>query len=116
MSKEEFRQLFLTNVASALADAEGQLGRKLSKDFDVELHGAGCTGEVISPVQALDRIYLGDDVFFRIIDIGVKSVTKDRAVVFVRVSAHPPSKFSDTWNTPKGNGPFKVVASMQIRQ
>lgn len=117
MNKAEFQQLFLDNVRQALGYAEQETSRHVSDEFDVELHGAGISGEIISPVRAVDLMYVGEDRFYRIIDIGVKAVIKDRAVVFVRISDHHPSSFRDTWNTPKGNGPFKVIepANIQVK-
>jgi hypothetical protein len=115
MHKEEFAQLFLKNVQAALAEAETRLGVAFAPEFEIEFHGCGVPGDTISPQRAVDIMYLGEDRFYRIVDIGVKSVTKNKATIFVRVSGHRPSSFEETWNTPKGNGPFKIIESMSLR-
>jgi hypothetical protein len=110
MDKQEFQQLFLRNVSKALESAEKIVGIPLLAGFEIEFHGGGVSGEIISQDRAVDIMYLGENKFYRIIDIGVKYIDdNNRAVVFVRISAHQPSTFEDTWNNPKGNGPFKII-------
>ena len=114
MLKQEFTELFLKCAHDALAYAEKKLGMPLSDDFDVELHGAGVSGEIISRDRALELLYLGEDRFWRIIDVGVKAVVGGKPRLFVRSSGHEPSSFEETCNTPPGNGPFKVVELLNI--
>jgi hypothetical protein len=114
MNKQEFAELFLRCARQALASAQKQLGVPLSDDFDIELHGAGVPGELVSQRRAVDLMYVGEGLFYRIIDIGVKAVIKGKAILFVRISAHQPSSFEQTWNTPKGNGPFKIIEPTNI--
>ena len=58
--------------------------------------------------STLDRLYLGESMYFREIDLGVIQVQGDRAVVFVRPSGHPPGRWSET-RDPGGHGPFQQV-------
>jgi hypothetical protein len=111
MTKEEFRELFLKNVRLALADAKRQVDIPLSSEFDIELHGGGVPGEIITLERAVDVMYLGENLFYPFIDIGVVAVTKGRPRIFVRITGYPPSAFDLTWNTPKGNGPFRVLGA-----
>jgi len=69
----------------------------------------------MTPDEVLEELYLGPDKFFRIVDVAVLRVLRDRCVVFVRVSGHPPASFADTWNQPKGSGPFKQLESLAIQ-
>jgi len=115
MRKDEFGELFVRCARQVLANAQQQFDVPMSDDFDVELHGAGLTGQVVDQDRAVDLMYLGKDLFYRIIDIGVKAVVKNRPILFVRISAHEPAEFRQTWNTPKGNGPFKIIAPSNMR-
>ncbi len=63
--------------------------------------------------EALDHIYLGDDRFYRIIDVAIKEVLPAESVAFLRVSGHPPDEFSKTWN-PSSTGPFKQILAANI--
>jgi hypothetical protein len=63
--------------------------------------------------EALDRIYLSDDRFYRVIDVAIRRIFSDRIEVFVRVSGHPPGQFSQTWD-PAGSGPFKQMLAEPI--
>jgi hypothetical protein len=114
MNKQEFGQLFLRCARQALASTQKQLDVPLADDFDIELHGAGISGELISCDRAVELMYIGENLFYRIIDIGVKAVIKNRAIIFARISAHHPLSFEETWNTPKGNGPFKIIETKNI--
>jgi hypothetical protein len=113
MDKESFRKLFIGNVKKAIRNAE-TIVPKRSDTFEVELHGAGFPGVIMSPDDALEHMYIDESQFYRDIDVGVKSFLKGRWIVFVRISAHSPAKFTDTWNTPVGNGPFKVIEPIRI--
>jgi hypothetical protein len=64
----------------------------------------------------VDELYVGPDRFYRVVDVGVVEVQRDRTVIFMCVSGHPPSSFADTWNQPKGAGPFKQIESAVIRR
>ena len=113
MDKSEFQQLFLHTVHRALENVSRGIGIPLSAEFDIELHGGGVPGEIISQDRAVDIMYLGEDKFYRVIDVGVKHIdSNNRARVFVRISSHQPSTFENTWNDPPGTGPFKVIDPM----
>jgi hypothetical protein len=108
MEKSEFRQLFVRAISTALERARQRNDALAPADYKIELHGGGISGQIMDLDQAVDTMYLGPDVFYRIIDVGVKDIGNE-IVIFVRISSHHPSAFDDTWNTPKGSGPFKVL-------
>ena len=114
MNKEDFGALFLVNVGRSLERAGTVVGAVLPSEFDIELHGGGVSGKITSLSDAINIMYLGENSFYGVIDIGVKSIVRGKPVVFVRISDHRPSSFENTWNMPKGNGPFKVIEPMEI--
>jgi len=109
MDKESFMRLFVKNVDAAIMRAEEILNRKLTRNMVFELHGVGHSGVRLLLDEVLSRIYISDTEFYRIIDILVKTVTVGEEVIFVRVSEYKPEVFEKTWNTPDGNGPFRVL-------
>ena len=68
----------------------------------------------MTPDEALENLYLGPHAFFRIVDVAVLRILKDRCVVFIRVSGHKPAAFAETWNQPEGSGPFKQIDAETI--
>jgi|ERR1051326_745276 hypothetical protein len=115
MNKEQFRALFLDKVSQILAKAQSRIGVPIASNFDIELHGGGIPGKKVPLDQALDTMYINEALFFPIIDIGVKAVTRGTPLIFVRISDFPPSPFSKTWNTPPGSGPFKEIEFMSVK-
>src|SRR5262245_25234681 len=116
MDKDEFRQLFVCTVHRAFEAVQKQIEILPSADFEIELHGGGVSGEIVSQDRAVDIMYLGAKKFYRVIDVGVKSVdSNNRVRVFVGISSHQPSSFDDTWNDPPGNGPFKVIVPVTLK-
>jgi hypothetical protein len=115
ISKKQFSLLFANALEIAAIQAEKQLNRAISHHFEIELHGAGKSGFIVSPIEAIDLIFLGEDRFYRIIDIAVIAVYPSKTRIFMRISNHTPSRFEDTWNQPSGTGPFKQIVTDQIR-
>jgi hypothetical protein len=115
MTKDEFRQLFLTALNAAAASAEARLCRPVPRSFLVELHGPSSQGQTVSVDRAIDELYLGGDRFYRIIDVAIRRLSRNEAIAFVRVSGHPPGPFSQTW-APADTGPFKQVTPRTIEQ
>jgi hypothetical protein len=113
MTKSDFRELFLRALNAAAADAEARLAKPVPRSFRVELHAPNSPERVMSVEQALDQIYLGDDRFFKIIDVAIKKLLPRTSVAFARVSGHPPGAFSQTWD-PSNLGPFKQLIAEKI--
>lgn len=59
-------------------------------------------------------MYVGDDRFYRFIDVVVTEVFPDKSVVFVYIGGHPTLKFEDTWD-PAALGPFKQLLGDKIK-
>jgi hypothetical protein len=113
MTKSDFRELFLRALNAAAADTEAMLAKPVPRSFRIELHAPNSPGRIVSVEQALDQIYLGDDCFFKIIDVAIKRLLPQKSVAFVRVSGHPPGAFSQTWD-PSNLGPFKQLIAEKV--
>ncbi len=114
MSFDEFYRLFQKALEIAAINAEKQLHRKLPTNTTISLHGAGHSGYLMDPLNAAKKLYLGEEKFYRIIDVSVIKVTLKESVVFIRASSHMPSTFDETWNDPPGSGPFKQLITKEI--
>lgn len=115
MTKHEFRQRFEAALEVAMQNAERQLRHPLSRRLSIRLYGADHAGDVLEVDQATDVLYLGEDLFYRIIDIAVIETNSQATVLFVRASGHAPATFEHTWNDPPGNGPFKQLLAKTIK-
>jgi hypothetical protein len=113
MTKNEFRELFQRVLNVAAENAEAKMAKPISRSFLIRLHAFGYDDRLISVDEAMDKIYLGSDRFYRIIDVAIEEVLPKESVVFVRVSGHPPDALSATWD-PTGAGPFKQIVFDKI--
>lgn len=113
MTKNDFRELFRRALNIAAENGEEKLAKPIPRSFVIELHAPGSSGDVVSVDEALDRIYLGSDQFYKIIDVAIKELLPEESVAFVRVSGHSPDEFSKTWN-PSELGPFKQIIAEKI--
>ena len=116
MKFEEFRDLFAVTVETAINNAEMQLDKPIPRQYEISFHGFGYSGEIVTFDEATKALYINENNFYRIIDVAVQKVTPSVSQVFVRVSGHPPVPFSQTWNTPVGNGPFKQLIASNIEE
>jgi hypothetical protein len=116
MTKDKFMEVFLAAVETAAKNVEKQYSVQLPRKFEFEFYGFGHNGTTLDVDEVMNKIYLGDDLFIFLIDLGVKKATKTTTTVFVGVSGHKPqARFEDTWNTPPGSGPFKQIISLQFQ-
>lgn len=113
MTKEMFKDLFRKALLIAAEKGEAQAKINLPRAFMIDLQAFDYSGPLMTVDQAVDRIYLTEDKFFKIIDIAVTGVHPQYAIAFVRVSGHAPGLFSDTFN-PNELGPFNIMTSKQI--
>ena len=116
MDKDAFNELFLRIIREAIQQTQVIFARDIPAKFLVELHGAGISYEIMPHQKALDLLYIDDKTFYPIIDVGVKYIKDDTTVLFVRVSAYKLGDFNKTWNSPAGNGPFKVIVPLKLEQ
>jgi len=110
MDKSDFAGLFEKAVERALKEAGLP-----SLSPPVEFRGASIRHNPLTVEQALDALWLGDDRFYFIIDVGVLVGGEGLPMLFVRPSGHEPRAFSETWN-PDDLGPFKSIGPLQRGQ
>jgi|ERR1035441_6401753 hypothetical protein len=113
MTKQEFGELFLRALSAAARNVEDRLARPISHSFLIELHAPGSSGTHVKVEEALDRMYLGSDLYYKIIDVTIKELSPQQSIAFVRVSGHQPVPFDKTWD-PSGTGPFKQVLNPSL--
>ena len=114
MDKENFKNLFDRIAREAIQQTEDIFGQIIPHKYIVELHGAGVSGEQMTDQKALDYLYIDSETVYVIIDVGVKYITDNLTILYVRISSYPPCSFSESWNTPKGNGPFKIITPLEL--
>jgi len=114
MSKDEFKELLEAALERAAADTEERLRRSLSRNFQILLYGAGYSGDPVSSAEAAEALYLGENVFYVIIDVAVVKISDQSTTFHMVVSGHKPALFEQTWNDPPGSGPFKQLIAIDI--
>jgi|GEM_PF-1451092 len=114
IDKGQFAHLFGVALEQAARNAEIQLGRFVPQEFQIVLHGAGYPGRKVSHDEAVDALFLGEERFFKAIDVSVTDVSDRLTEVFVRASDHRPVPFEQTWSYPSAAGPFKQLISTRI--
>ena len=75
MTKNEFRELFQRVLNVAADNAETKISRPISRAFLIRLKAFGYDDRLISVDEAIDKIYLGSDHFYRIIGLLLVSLT-----------------------------------------
>jgi len=116
VTKSEFGALLLRSLEAAAESAERRLGIAISRNLEIQFEGFSPHPRKLTGDQAVDELYVGPDRFYRVVNVGVVEVRKERTVVSMCVSGHPPSSFADTWNQPNGAGPFKQIEWADIRR
>jgi hypothetical protein len=96
VNREEFKAYFNDALNVAAAQAEKHFRKNVPKHKSVELHGAGHGGDRIAPDVAADALYLGPDRFYKLIDVLIKWIEGDTALVFVRVAGFEPCPWEAT--------------------
>ncbi len=109
MNKEEYVILLRTAVETALENADYKLNRKLPQNVRLLINGWYAESPSLTILEAVEELYISENEFYRIIDIGVIRVIGDTTFLVARRSGHKPSTFGETWNEPKGSGPFKQI-------
>jgi hypothetical protein len=116
MTREEFMALFEQSLEEAARNAETKLGRAVPRSFEIVLRPNPPYPGMMTVDEACDKVYLGRDRFYLIIDLAVVRVSLDAVVVYMRPSGHEPGPFDQTWNQPPGTGPFKQLLSNDISE
>jgi len=113
MDRSEFERRFVQCLERAALDASSHFGRPFKQPYVVDIQGLG-GGIGLSIVAATDRLFLSEDQFFLVIDVGVWAIRDGAVAFFVRPSGHPPVSWDRTWD-PEANGPFKVIVFEKLQ-
>lgn len=109
---ETFRRLLEKGIAYTIEDAQKNVSDPLPKQLHIELMNFGQKGKELSLDEVMSFIYQ-DGIFPRIVDIAVRGIKDDKTLIWLRASDHTyVSNLDETWNTPKGLGPFKSLGLM----
>ncbi len=105
MDITEFTNLFDAALKLSLESAEKAQGCRMDTPTAFEVHAPNSSEELVGKQEAIKLIYIGENEFFKIIDISV--IERDGQFVgFVRVSGHRPVSVEETYD-PSDLGPFK---------
>lgn len=113
MTKEIFKSLFQKALSTAAAKTESAANVTLPRDYMINLQAFGYSGPLLTCDQSIERLYINEDEFYRIIDVAIIGIHPEYSVAFVRVSGHAPGLFSATLN-PKELGPFNILVSEKL--
>lgn len=113
ISKGVFSVMFERELESARQRAIRAFGVLLPPHRTVELHGAGCSGELLPLPDAVEHLFISSELFWQIIEIGLKEVHQDTCIYFVRASGQEPVCWSEVWACDKA-GPFKQIDATRI--
>jgi hypothetical protein len=113
MTKGTFLELFQRALNDAADGAEAKVLKAIPRSFLIRLHSFGLDDRLLSIEDAVDKIYINSDRFYRIIDVAIEEMLPKESVAFVRVSGHAPDALSVTWD-PTGSGPFKQIVLDKI--
>jgi hypothetical protein len=105
----EFRRVFDATLEAAARAAEHFLGQPVPRNFIITLSGAARSDGPGDVEAAFDKLYLGDEEFFAMIDVFIRALRDDFLELEMRVTGHEPVPFERTWNRPLGAGPFKFM-------
>ena len=115
MTKQEFQALFERALDLAAQHAERQVGREVPRAYVIEISMTRYKDQLLPVREATDALYLGEELSYRIIDVGVRAVNRKTTTCWVRPSGHQPAPYEKTWNDPPGWGPFKQIIFQHIR-
>ena len=105
MDKSSYAQMFDEAVRRALKLAHLD---STSIEPSVEFHGKPNPPQPITTAEALDLLWLSPERFYRIVEVAAFVGENDPPTLFVRLSGHEPSAYSDTWD-PSDLGPFRAI-------
>ncbi|MCA0453659.1 MAG: hypothetical protein LCI00_06775 [Chloroflexi bacterium] len=115
MTKDEYKDLFMSALERAIENADNQLGYKVPREIKIILFDKKNKGDTVDFITALDSLYLKNGKSYYVIDVGVRDVYPTFIKVFVRCSGHTPVEYEEVWVSPDdGTKLFKQVLP-QIR-
>lgn len=115
MTKDEYKDLFMSALERAIENANNQLGYKVPREIKINLFDKKNKGDTIDFISAFDSLYLDDGRSYYVIDVGVWKVYPTFIKIFLRCSGHTPVEYDAVWvSDDDGTKLFKQVLP-QIR-
>lgn len=111
MSLDEFSELF----ASVLEQIANEVGETLgARRVTVSLQGPSTPA--VSVRAAAEQLYVDENRFWRIIDVGLFETTENYVRFVVIRTGFPAGPWEKTWNAATGWGPFKKIIYVHVRR
>jgi len=104
-----FQRLFRTVLLKGAFVASQLDGVRVPRRFRIDVRGGERAGRFDDVASAATALFRTDGLFYARIDLAVGAIAGDRARALAFVPDAPPRAFEETWNKPKGYGPFRLV-------
>jgi hypothetical protein len=108
-NRANFLMLVRTVILKAAYVAATATGVNVPRRLQMELIGSGRDGRYVDIAELADVLFRPDGLVARRIDIAVGNIRGDFADVRVVIAEPQLCRFTESYNVPKGYGPFRVV-------
>lgn len=108
MSRQEFERRFDEVLRRATLYTSEQIGHPVELPTRFVLALSDVSGKELSRTEAIDRLYLGPELSYVFIDVGVHLGREHSGAAWIRPSAHHPRPTTEVWDA-AGIGPFKNI-------
>src|SRR4051812_15964299 len=106
--RAEFERRFDEVVARTTAYTSEQLAHPVATPDRFVIAMSEVSGRELSRAEALDLLYLGPDLSYVFIDVGIHLAGTHAGAAWIRPSSHHPAPPEEVWDA--GDiGPFKVI-------
>ncbi len=104
-----FERLFRTVLLKGAFVASQLAGVRVPRRFRIDVVGGDYPGRYDDVADAARALWRHDRRFYPRIDLAVGEIAGERARAVAFVSLGAPCAFDETWNSPRGYGPFRLV-------
>ena len=106
---ETLHDLLNKAIDATMEIAQKEISDPLPGQLYLDLAAFGRSGKESSLEEVMSLLYVNGK-FPRVVDIGIKGITKGTTIIWIRPSGHSyVSNIAETWNQPPGMGPFKSI-------
>lgn len=111
MTRREFERRFDEVVARTTSYTSEQTRHRVEVPTRFVIEMRDVSGKELSRAEALDLLYLGPDLSYVFIDVGILLGREHGGAAWVRPSGHHPQPPSEVWDA-SDIGPFKVIGGL----
>jgi hypothetical protein len=104
-----FERLFRTVLLKGAFVASQLVGARVPRRFRIDVVGGERPGRYDDVVDAARALWRHDGLFYVRIDLAVGEIAGERARAIAVALPGAPCAFEETWNSPRGYGPFRLV-------